>query len=90
MSVGDHVLRAYLSVFPVEVLPDEVHAVDLAMVLVEGRLEGGEVEVSSRFATCIPLVDSSHKELSFQVKLTDSVVPTAMHGEPQAACLWVP
>lgn len=39
---------AYLTLLPVEVLPDEVHAVDLAVVLVENGLERREVEVPTR------------------------------------------
>lgn len=39
-----------LPVLPVEVLPDEVEAVDLPVVLEEGGLQGREVEVAAGVA----------------------------------------
>lgn len=38
---------AYLSVFPVEILPYKVHSVDLAVMEVEDGLEWREVEITT-------------------------------------------
>ena len=40
----------YLSIIPVEILPDEVHAVDVSMMQVETRLQRGEVGITTGVA----------------------------------------
>jgi hypothetical protein len=37
----------YLAVLPVKVLPDEVKAVDISVMEIEARLQGGEVKVTT-------------------------------------------
>jgi hypothetical protein len=41
------VVDAYLTVVPVEILPDEMHAINVAMMEIESRFQGREVKVGT-------------------------------------------